>query len=254
MRFVYYDPAGEEHIEDFPYFGFKGATNNEMELEACIKGLEQALKLHDLDRMTEVLIFTDSRYVKDHWRTAMYTWPGNGWKTREGDPVANRKLWKKLIHHIVQVRRLRKNFDIKWEKGKTHVHNKAVDQHAKKSAQTVGIDLISIKEIRRKRSPSTVDPGSVKMRGQRFTIHIRECQYESFHKLFKLKFEVITKKSVDCGKVDFIFYEHLLKTGHAYMVTVSDDETNRRIIKVHREYKKGNGNCQQSDEGKESAQ
>ena len=37
------DAGGEEVVNEFVYPGYRQATNNEMELEACIKGLEEAL-------------------------------------------------------------------------------------------------------------------------------------------------------------------------------------------------------------------
>lgn len=40
--FVIVNGAGDEEIvNEFDYPGYKQATNNEMELEACIKGLEE---------------------------------------------------------------------------------------------------------------------------------------------------------------------------------------------------------------------
>ena len=43
VRFVYADDNGEEIYEDFAYPGHMGATSNQMELLACITGLEESI-------------------------------------------------------------------------------------------------------------------------------------------------------------------------------------------------------------------
>jgi ribonuclease HI len=68
-------------------------TNNRMELIAVIRGLE-ALK-----QPCDVVIFTDSEYVRRGLNEWMAKWKANGWRRREGDqwkPVKNEELWKRL--------------------------------------------------------------------------------------------------------------------------------------------------------------
>jgi ribonuclease HI len=65
-------------------------TNNAMELTAVICALE-ALK-----RPMQVMLYTDSRYVKDGITRWIHTWKRNGWKTAAGQAVKNAALWQRL--------------------------------------------------------------------------------------------------------------------------------------------------------------
>ncbi len=71
----------------------KRTTNNRMELMAVIRGLE-ALK-----QPCEVVVFTDSEYVRRGLSEWMAKWKANGWRRREGSawkPIKNEELWKRL--------------------------------------------------------------------------------------------------------------------------------------------------------------
>lgn len=65
-------------------------TNNRMELQACIEALS-ALK-----EQCEVVIRTDSQYVKKGITEWMKKWQKNGWKTAKNGPVLNMDLWMAL--------------------------------------------------------------------------------------------------------------------------------------------------------------
>lgn len=69
------------------------ATNNQMELQAVIEGL-QALK-----KPSRVTLVTDSEYVAKGCREWMPKWKANGWKRREKGrlvPVKNQEFWEQL--------------------------------------------------------------------------------------------------------------------------------------------------------------
>lgn len=72
------------------YGGETETTNNRMELMAAIRGLE-ALK-----RSCEVVLYTDSQYVRNGITTWMARWKRNGWKTSDRKPVKNVELWQQL--------------------------------------------------------------------------------------------------------------------------------------------------------------
>ncbi|MEA3054318.1 MAG: ribonuclease, partial [Sphingomonadales bacterium] len=61
-------------------------TNNRMELLAAIRALE-ALK-----RPCEVVLWTDSIYVRDGISKWIHGWRRNGWKTADRKPVKNAEL------------------------------------------------------------------------------------------------------------------------------------------------------------------
>ena len=79
--------AGEETEEEL--FGFSPhTTNNRMELIAVVEALAK------LDEPCEIVIYTDSRYLKDGITSWIKTWKRNGWKTSNREPVKNRDLWE----------------------------------------------------------------------------------------------------------------------------------------------------------------
>ena len=75
------------------------ATNNVMEMTACIKALEELSSLEKLRGRPgkfEVTINTDSMYVKKGITQWVNNWKKNGWKTANNTPVKNKELWEKL--------------------------------------------------------------------------------------------------------------------------------------------------------------
>ncbi len=70
--------------------GEHDTTNNRMELTAAIEGLK-ALK-----RPSQVVLYTDSRYVMDGITSWMANWKKRGWKTAAKKPVKNQDLWQAL--------------------------------------------------------------------------------------------------------------------------------------------------------------
>jgi len=82
-------------------------TNNRMELTAAIRALE-ALKKKDRD----VILITDSTYVRDGITKWIHGWKKRGWKTADKKPVKNEDLWRRLdevaaLHEV----------DWRWVKG-----------------------------------------------------------------------------------------------------------------------------------------
>ena len=77
--------------------------------------------------------------------------------------------------------------------------------------------------------------GSVGMDGQRLTIRIIICEYQKEQKVFKLHYEVMSKKSKYYGFADVIFSSIALRTGHSYLVIVNNNINNPKIIKMIRE-------------------
>ncbi|MEL7354351.1 MAG: ribonuclease HI [Cyanobacteria bacterium J06560_5] len=71
-----------------------GTTNNRMEMQAAISALEY---LHEADVPSgEVILHTDSEYVKNGITKWIKGWKRKGWKTASGKAVLNKDLWQKL--------------------------------------------------------------------------------------------------------------------------------------------------------------
>lgn len=241
IRFVTIGSDGLEQIQDIQSPGYLNVTNNQMELQACIHALKEAMRLKLTIGFNEVVIYTDSRYVVENYQKAMFAWPKNRWFLHSGRPVLNAYLWKELVKCI---KNIEMRVEIKWVKGHSkNYHNKAVDRMARESAKmaretrkfTIRKPL-SFVHVRRKLTSNLVEIGSVEMKSQRMSVRIITCEYLTVQKVWKYKYEVISKKSKYYGKVDIIFSEHPLSTGHSYYVKVNDNTLNPRIVKVFREY------------------
>ena len=103
---------------------FSGAqeqtTNNRMELMAAIEGLEQ------LKKPMDVVLTTDSQYVKDGITKWIDGWKKKGWITSQKKPVKNVDLWKRLDEAVAA-----HSVEWKWVKGHSgHTENEMVDQAA----------------------------------------------------------------------------------------------------------------------------
>jgi ribonuclease HI len=81
------------------YGASKNTTNNIMEMTAVIESLR------NLKKPCELIITTDSKYVKNGITNWIHNWKKNGWKTAAKKEVKNKELWIELdslikIHSI----------------------------------------------------------------------------------------------------------------------------------------------------------
>jgi len=100
-------------------------TNNRMELAAAIKALEA------LTKPCQVVLTTDSNYVRDGIMKWIHGWQRNGWRTADRKPVKNAELWQALLaaskSHQIEWR---------WVKGHSgHAENDRVDELACAAAE-----------------------------------------------------------------------------------------------------------------------
>ena len=69
-------------------------TNNRMELLAAIEALSA------LRRPCEVVLHTDSEYLRRGITEWLSNWKRNGWRTAAKKPVKNVELWKRLDQQL----------------------------------------------------------------------------------------------------------------------------------------------------------
>ncbi|CAN5685494.1 ribonuclease HI [soil metagenome] len=81
-------------------------TNNRMELMAAIMALEA------LTQGCQVVLHTDSQYVRQGITEWLPNWLRRQWKTAGGGAVKNRDLWERLLAAT-----LRHDIDWRWVKG-----------------------------------------------------------------------------------------------------------------------------------------
>ena len=100
-------------------------TNNIMELTAVIEALRS------LTRSCEIIITTDSNYVKDGISKWIHQWKKKGWKTAGKKPVKNKDLWQELEKEVQ-----RHQISWKWVKGHSgHPENERADELANKAIE-----------------------------------------------------------------------------------------------------------------------
>lgn len=105
--------------------GERHTTNNRMELMAAIATLE-ALKTP-----CEVVLWTDSQYVRQGITQWLPGWIRKGWKTSGGGAVKNQDLWQRLAA-------AEKIHNVRWEWVKGHAGNpgnERADQLASEAAR-----------------------------------------------------------------------------------------------------------------------
>ena len=97
-------------IRDTKIFKHNGSendtTNNRMELKAAIEGIKLAAD------ESKLMLYTDSKYVKDGITFWIENWKKNNWLTSSKKPVKNQDLWEQL-----DTLNERYNVSWKWVKG-----------------------------------------------------------------------------------------------------------------------------------------
>jgi ribonuclease HI len=209
-----------------------------MELQAAVLALREAKQRGLSDNVSRIVIHTDSMYVCEDYKRAMFEWPKTRWAKRGGAPVLNTELWKDLVKAIRATSRL---VDFRWVKGhRGDPYNKAVDKSAKRSARRATEPPLAQVSVRRKRSREMVQPGSVSVRAQRLSIRVITCEYLHTQQVWKYKYEVVSKRRPCFSKVDWIYSPRdvPLRDGHSYHVRLNDDPEYPQVIKVFRELEK----------------
>lgn len=168
---VWVNEAGDEEYKEYAPPGWQKATIDEMEIEACTVGLQEANRfLKEKGQFTKVLIFSDSIYVVDNFFKAMYIWPNKKWLGVNGMPVENIDLWKRLRN---EVKRCPIKVDTEWVKAhRKNKYNKTADYLAKRSAEIPFNKPLSYSETTKKWSDRNTKRGCVPVFGQEIKIRI----------------------------------------------------------------------------------
>lgn len=120
------------------------ATNNQMELSACIFALKLILKSSEksLDKNLEYELRLDSKYVIQGITEWLNIWIKNNWKNSQKKEVANKDLWQEILKLKKEIES--KKIKLVW----THVYghsgeewNERVDEIARKLAAKETLNL-----------------------------------------------------------------------------------------------------------------
>ena len=113
-----------DHVKELNGYSAK-TTNNIMELTAVIEALKS------LTRPCNIILTTDSNYVKNGITEWIHNWKKNGWKTANKKPVKNKECWIQLDAEV-------QRHQIKWEwvKGHSgHPENERADELANEAVE-----------------------------------------------------------------------------------------------------------------------
>ena len=99
-----------------------------------MSGLRAAIvALETLKRPCDVLLCTDSQYVRQGILEWLPNWIRRGWRTSGGAPVKNQDLWQRL-----QQAAARHRVHWRWVRGHAgHVDNERVDRLARQAAEAM---------------------------------------------------------------------------------------------------------------------
>lgn len=235
--FIFPEKCGKMKSRSFSPVGFFGATNNQMELKACIFALQKTKRLIKENQCIKgVLLCSDSQYFVQNYSKAIWEWPKNKWRYFSGAPVRNTILWKEFRLIYSGLRNM--NIMIKIKKVKGHSSNQGnneADKLAKKSAKKASKNNVIIPtRLRRKKSPNSVSLGSVRMNNQDILIRII-TSLEVVNNEHRYKYEVIDKTSEYFQNVDEIWSKKVLKVGHIYLVTVNSKQNYPQVVNIKKE-------------------
>lgn len=88
-------------IEIVKSFNSKTCTNNELELAAVLTAMNKSYEMGDMEKIT---IYTDSNYIVKSFNEDLDNWSANGWRRRDGRPIAHLNEWQTLRnykHHFL---------------------------------------------------------------------------------------------------------------------------------------------------------
>ena len=88
----------------------KSTTNNRMELMAPIMALKK------VKRSSEIIVYTDSTYLKNGITLWIKNWERNGWKNANKKSVKNKDLW-------ILLNKISEKHSINWKWVKAHTGN-----------------------------------------------------------------------------------------------------------------------------------
>ena len=237
IKFVFLE-GEQEKEETFPHQGFPAATNNQMELTACIKAMGEILKFPHVQRFKKIIIYSDSQYVTENGGNALYNWPKNKWRKTSGGLVENADLWKEYrklrIKITAELRGIR--LEIIYKPRRSNNHMRDVDNLAKKSSLDIVGKPFRVVDVRRHRLP--VKSGEITFTGQKMSIHVVTAAWEKVQRMNKYSLHIITKDHPDYCRKGIIFSPDIMRAGHRYQASfqeVEGDPGIHRII-IHKEY------------------
>lgn len=228
---VWVNEAGDEEYKEYSPPGWQKATIDEMEIEACTVGLQEANRfLKEKDHFTRVIIYSDSSYVIYNFFKAMHIWPNKKWLGVNGMPVENIELWKRLRK---EVNRCPLKVHPEWVKAhKSNKYNKVANDLAKRSAEMPLNKPFSYSETTKKWSDRNTKRGCVPLVGQETKIRIISREYKRRAKTYEYRYEVIDPNDQSYKDLDFAYCNEYLSRNKCLQVRFNDEQQRPFILEV----------------------
>lgn len=235
---VYYDKnlnlVEENESDNISYIG---ATNNDMELEACVDALK-IVCYRDLEDFIKVVIVTDSQFVKEWAYRAERVRPKTkrSWITWE--PIKHVEQRKQLIKYKRKIYEKQKKWvEFDWVKAHDgNEFNEKADESAVKWARSE-IRMSWTKTIPRSKFLKS-KPGRFDMAWQKVLIHIIWTTWFKQQKINKYKYEVVSRDNPYFKLTNDAYYEGYLSAKKIYKVEFGKDDKTRFIVDVISEEEK----------------
>lgn len=114
----------------------KAKSNNHTELLAAKEALGYALD----KGLSHTTVYSDSEYVVKGINSGLSKWTANGWRTRNGDELANREDWQEIASLLNKFKEKQTTVELAWIKGHNgHAGNEMADQWAGKG-NSIGLN------------------------------------------------------------------------------------------------------------------
>jgi ribonuclease HI len=234
------DHNGDEITNEIQLAGYSHVNSGQMEIIACTDVLDE-ISYRQLDyEKKQIQIYTDSKYVCDNYRPAMFHWVGKNW-LENSRPISDANEWSQLVKRLRKFKKVGVYVDVHWVKGHgKNLYNDLAHALAKRAAHLPASvysknSVLSAFRPRQIKAPRKLEIGSVKMKGQKVSIGILGIEYFSLHQLWSCKYTVTSKKSLYRGYVDKAFSATSLDIGKKYFVKFNNDQRIPMIEKVYKE-------------------
>lgn len=224
-------PENENEPEVIFQEGYKGTTNNRMEIRALIKALEY-IKKSSLDfknnGINEIEIWSDSEITIKGYYSAE-KWRANKWSGIENNPIRNIDLFKKIL---TLKNSIRFSYKLQHIVNKSTDMTKKVDKLAKEAAKNSWLK-VDDGYIEGKVSKTDVKGATepFNAQGQQEVVRIFGHGLVSRKKdsLYKVKFEIYARKIEKYYAYTSYEIDKVLDRWHYYEVQFNNNPKNPRI-------------------------
>lgn len=243
IRIISIDSNGDEVKNDSYSAGYRNVNSGQMEIIGCTAALEEAMRSLLTLSVKNVIVLTDSKYVSENYKKAMFEWSRKKWLRKTGRPVPDAHLWKELVSLIKKYNNDHIYVEIRWIKGhEKNEHNKAVDKMSRRVSKLPLEKIpknkpITIFEPRKFISSPKIEIGCVKMKGQKISIKILSSKLLKPQNIWCYQYQVISNKCPYSGLVDQIFSSISFDTNKSYYVRFNSVTENPKIEKLYWEIK-----------------